>query len=199
MKKIAILILTLFISSTALLFAGCSDGLKPINMSVYYNTNVDSIVYTNDISSNRTLDLSTVTASSADWSKMDKYYDFNFSANASWIYKMYIERIEFYVLCNETTNEEMSINLKITNLAPEDNLSNISTHTDMKSHHPTENVAQKYTFDINKVVVTATGSKITLDIDQSTSLISIKNNPNNNFKWIIYGFKIYGESREYSK
>lgn len=200
MKKITTIIFAIFITMSIFMFSACSnDSLKPIKMSVYFNNNVTATTYKNDVSSNKTLNIGTLTSSKADRSKMDKYLDFTFSANGSWIYKMYIDRIEFYVLSNETTSSQMTITLNITNTAKETNLTETSTHTDIKSHNPQKNIAQKYTFKINKVIATATGSTFTLDIGESSELISTKNNPDNNFCWIIYDFKIIGESREYSK
>lgn len=200
MKKIFTILFAILITTSTFLFSACSNGtLKPINMSVYYNNNVSATAYKNDASNSKTLDITSLTSSKPDRSKMDKYLDFTFSANGSWIYKMYIDRIEFYVLSNETTSSQMTITLNITNTAKETNLSDPATHSDIKSHNPEANIAQKYTFEINKVIATATGSKLTLDISESSELISTKNDPDNNFSWIIYDFKIIGESREYSK
>lgn len=200
MKKLITIIFIFIISITATCFSGCSNNSLPaIDMLTYFKPSVSTTVFRGSLSSSQTINLSLLTSSKPLKSEMDKYLEFTFSANANWIYKMYIEKVEFYVLSNESSDIQMSLNFSMTNLAKENNLSSTSTFEELKSHTPVSGLAQKYTFYINQVVPKATGSTITIDILESSELISNNSNPDSDFKWLIYGFKIYGESREYSK
>lgn len=200
MKKITTLLFAIFISISALLFSGCSQsGLSPIDMSTYYKSTIETSIYKNSSSSSKSLTLDKITADSPNTSFMDKYIDFKVTANPSWVYKMYIEKIEFYVLTNESTESQMAVSLSVTNLAKETDTTAADTFTELKSHVPVANSAQKYTFEINQVVAKATGSTITIDISESSEILINKNDSNSDFKWMIYGLKVYGEHREYSK
>lgn len=200
MKKISTLLIAILLPFSALLLSGCSqNGLKPIDMSTYYKSTIETTIYKNNISTSKSLTLDKVTADSPNMILMDKYLDIKVTANSSWIYKMYIEKIEFYVLTNESTESQMAVSLNVTNLAKESVTTNVTTFSELKSHIPSANTAQKYTFEINQVVSKATGSTITIDISESSEILVNKNNKDSDFKWIIYGLKIYGEHREYSK
>ena len=198
MKKLKALLLTILFASFALTAAGCSKGIPAINMPTYFKTSVTSTVYKNSSTSSKTLTLDQF-CSGADTSKLDKYLDFKFAANSSWIYKMYIEKLEFYVLTNTTPDTEMTFTIKLSNLAKEDNISSVSEITETQSIYPTANEPYKLTLFVNRVVATATGMTMSIDISESSELLLDKNNPDNDFKWLIYGLKIYGEHREYSK
>ena len=110
-----------------------------------------------------------------------------------------IEKIEFWVLTNESSSEQMTISFSVSNLAKETNISSIDTFNEIKAHTPEAFKAQKYTFAIGQTVASGTGSTISIDISESSELLLNKNNPESNFKWMIYGLKVYGEHREYSK
>ena len=74
MKKIFTILFAILITTSTFLFSACSNGtLKPINMSVYYNNNVSATAYKNDASNSKTLDITSLTSSKPDRSKMDKY------------------------------------------------------------------------------------------------------------------------------
>ena len=199
MKKIKTFILALFFAGFAIVLSGCSNQISAINMPTYFKTSVSTTIYKNNITSNKTLDLNSLTSNSADTTLLNKYLEYTFTANASWIYKMFIEKIEFYVFTNETPSTEMTFTINISNLAKEDNISNISDLTETQSINPTAYQPYKLTLFVNKVVATATGMTMKIDISESSELLINKNNSENNFSWIIYGLKIYGESREYSR
>ena len=198
MKKIKALILSLFFISVAIFTTGCSNEIPSIDMPTYFKTSVSSTIYKNNTTSNRTLALSQF-YSGADTSKFDKYLDFTFTANASWVYKLYIEKLEFYVITNTTPDTEMTFTIKISNLAKEDNISSPSEIVETQSIYPTANEPYKLTLFVNRVVATAIGMTMSIDISESSELLLDKNNPENNFKWMIYGLNIFGEHREYSK
>ena len=200
MKKITTFILSIFIITITLLSCGCSGNkITAIDMPTYVKNTITATTYKNNTSSTRSLTLSALTKNYADTSYMDKYLDFTLSTNPSWTYKMYIEKVEFYVLTSESSNSQMSLALTMTNLADESNLASTATFSELKSHVPEQGTAQKYTFEINKVFSKATGSTITIDMSESSELLIDKNGQNSNFNWLIYGLKIYGEHREYSK
>jgi len=199
MKKLKALIFAIFITGFSVCLAGCSKGIPAIDMPTYFNTAVSSTIYKNNSTSNKSLTLESFTTSSANTTKLDKYLDFTFTAKSSWIYKMYIEKIEFFVYTNTTPDTEMTFTIKISNLASEDKISSISQLEETQSIYPTAYEPYKLTLFVNKVVATATGMTMSIDISESSELLLDKNNPDNNFKWQIYGLKIYGESREYSK
>lgn len=199
MKKLKALTLAILFISFAVLFSGCSKGLPSIDMPTYFKNTATSNVYKSTSYSNKTLDLSQFISDKPDTTKLDKYLDFTFTANAEWIYKMYIEKIEFYVYTSETPSTEMTFTIKITNLAKEDNLASKSDLKEIQSIYPTANQGYKLILPVDRVVATATGMTMSIDISESSELLLNKNNTKNEFKWMIYGLKVFGESREYSR
>lgn len=201
MKKIKAFTLALLFISFAVLFSGCSKGIPAIDMPTYFKDSVTSNVYKSTSYTNKTLSLSQFTNSNPDTTKMDKYLDFSFTANSDWIYKMYIEKIEFYVITSETPLTEMTFTFNISNLAKENNITeenNIKNET--ISINPTANSPYKIILPVDRVVRTASSTTtITIDISESSELLLNKNNTNNSFKWMIYGLTVFGESREYSR
>ena len=186
MKKILSIMLTVFISISSLLLSGCSqNGLSSIDMSTYYKSTIETTVYRNNISSSKSLTLENITSDSANTAVLDKYLDFKITANPSWVYKMYIEKIEFYVLTNESSDSQMAISLNVTNLAKESDTTSTDTFSELKSHVPHAWQAQKYSFSINQVISKATGSTISIDISESSEVLVNKNNKDSDFKWMI--------------
>ncbi len=184
---------------SAPLFTGCKGGgLPKINTQVYFKPTISSNILSSGISAARSLPLETITAQNADISKLDKYHDFKIESNTSYIYKMYIEKIEFYVFTNKSTSDEMIFTLKATNLAKENSLNNAATFTETKGIYAEANKAIKVTFKIEQTVALASGTTITIDISESNDLLLDKNSQNDQFKWLLYGFSVFGESREYS-
>ena len=200
MKKLSTLLFIIIISFSTLSFAACSNNSLPtLNMAVYFKSNVSASVYKTNVPTSKTIDISELTHSSFNATKMDRYLDFKIEANPNWIYKMYIEKIEFYAIPNISSDSQMTLTLSMTNLANENNLSVAETFTDSLSNKTEKNSAQKFVFYINKTVAKATGSTITIDItEESSDLLSLKED-STEFKWQIYGFRVYGESREYLK
>ena len=179
---------------------GCSDKrskLPKIDASVYLEPTVVATTYNNTKTKN--VELADLLNKKADPLNVDNFVELKVTASSTWIYKMYIDRIYFYVYTNEATNVEMIVNISITNLADENDIS-----------HPNDDFSKTCSFipkaessklcyvDVNKTVATATGCTITFDIYNSTSGTVADNEGNaTSFRWMIYGLEIYGEHRAY--
>ena len=112
----------------------------------------------------------------------------------------YIDYIYFYVYTNMETTTEMTVNVSITNLADENNIEN--PNNDFKadcSLMPQKDKSVLCAIKVQKVIATATGSTMIIDILQSSELFSDGVGQDVDFKWIIYGLEFRAESRAYSK
>ena len=143
MKKIFTLIFAIFISFCPLFVSGCSKN-NSIDMSFYFKTNVASEVLRNKTYNTKTLDLNLLTSQSANTTMMDKYTLFELTANSSNMHKMYIDKIEFCIISNEKPFTTLSLNMTITNLAPEDNLAGYGDYKTIIEHNEDGWVAKKY-------------------------------------------------------
>ena len=124
MKRLKSFIIALLLISTSILFSACSNASLPaIDMNVYFKNVISSTIYKNNTSSSKSLTLDTLTKSKPDSLKMDKYLDFTLTSIGSWTYKMFVEKIEFFVISNETADSEFTITLTMTNMANEANIS----------------------------------------------------------------------------
>lgn len=202
MKKIFTLIFTIFLILCPITLSGCSQK-SSIDMSAYYKPAVSTEVLRNKTYNSKTLYLSTLTSSSVDITQMDKYTSFELNAISSNMHKMFIEKIEFCIISNEKPFTSLSLNLTITNLAKEDDLAGYDDFEMLIEHKEDGWVSKKYIIPINQVVATATTSKITIQTESTELFTSNPDNENYNgnkdFKYLIYDFQIFGESREYSK
>lgn len=195
-----------FLLLPVLLFTACKKSELPaINLSRYLK---DSISVTRYGISEATSDtLSLITQKKADKDLLSKYQKFELTADSVWMYKMYIEKITFYVYCNESSEYQMTINVKMTDLASEEDILNSKTESadtttieEQVTITPKAKKAVKCTVKIGKTVVNALGSSISIDLDNSPELFSnTDDETESNFMWLIYGFEIHGESRTYSK
>lgn len=197
MKKIITNLLCLILIIPAFL-TGCSKELPVIDNATYLDSTVTANVYNS--STTRQLTLSDITANTLDTVKLDRYTEFNITCKSTWIYKMYVETISFYVYTTEASNGKMELKLSMTNLAFENDIKKptddfvVTAAFDAK-----KNNAQLVTLNIGRTVATTTGSKITIDINESTSnTLTDEFGVDTEFKWFIYGLKIRGESRSYS-
>ncbi len=200
MKKTLLKIITLIALVPIISFYGCSSKkskLSDINLVTYYNEKVVCTSYNSTKSYN--LKISDLTRSKPNKLLADQYIKFELSANSAWMYKMYIDYIYFKVYTNIATQSAMTINLKMTNLADESDLSNpTDDFTADASLIPEKDGSINCWFKINKVVPTATGTKLTIDILDTTEVFADEFGKDNGFKWIIYDLKFYAESRTYS-
>lgn len=197
MKKSLLSFIVLVLCLPAMFLCGCKNNkpkLPAINTARYFEKNVSASVYGKV--SKRNLDISTLTKSSANKANLDQFVQYELTGDGSWIYKMYIESIYFYVYTSSATENAIEITFNMTNLANESDLTKTETITKTCPVKPGKNKSTLCKFDIGMVVATATTTKISIDITQTTGIEMMFND---GFKWMIYDLTIYGESRSYSK
>ena len=199
MKKSILKIITLLIC-LPLALCGCSkvkSKLDTIHLPVYYNNTVSCDLYgkTNSIGIN----LSDLTSKKPKYGLMAAYTKFELKANAAWVYKLYIDYIYFQVYTNMDSSE-LIVNVKITNLASEDDLANpTNDFTAECSLIPQADESFICEVKVQKVIATATGSTITFDILNSPEVFYDNFGKEIGFKWMIHDLKFYAEHRTYSK
>lgn len=199
MKKSILKLFTLLIC-LPLAFCGCSkvkSKLDTIHLPVYYNNTVSCDLYgkTNSIGIN----LSDLTSKKPKYGLMAAYTKFELKANAAWVYKLYIDYIYFQVYTNMDSSE-LIVNVKITNLASEDDLANpTNDFTAECSLIPQADESFICEVKVQKVIATATGSTITFDILNSPEVFYDNFGKEIGFKWMIHDLKFYAEHRTYSK
>ncbi|MBQ8451906.1 MAG: hypothetical protein IJ538_03940 [Clostridia bacterium] len=206
MKKLLKTFLAFVLIIPVIIFSACSkSGVESKNVSAYFNENVSANVF-ND--SDRKLPLSVLTSSSANTDYLDKFTSFTLSGKNAWIYKMYIEKITFSVYSEGTASGPLTVSLTLTNCVDESALKNrtsgeavdTSTPFSTESSAITKNKGSiDYEITINKVIATAGATTLTLDIFESVNeTVANGKGEATNFKWMIYNFKVFGESRTYS-
>lgn len=199
MKKSILKLFTLLIC-LPLAFCGCSkvkSKLDTIHLPVYYNNTVSCDIYgkTNSIG----ISLSDLTSKKPKYGLMAAYTKFELKANAAWVYKLYIDYIYFQVYTNMDSSE-LIVNVKITNLASEDDLANpTNDFTAECSLIPQADESFICEVKVQKVIATATGSTITFDILNSPEVFYDNFGKEIGFKWMIHDLKFYAEHRTYSK
>ncbi len=205
MKNKLLKICTFLLCIPMLFLCACGEtpsSLPSINVSRYYSANAQTTFY-ND-SNKGQISIGDLTASKVNTDTAGPYVQIELAGNRSWLYKMYIDYITFYVYTNEARNSEMIINVSISNLADEDDRNHASTFSSEPARFkPTAGGATLCTIKVGKVVASMA------DADSDFLKFDILNCVNNtvadstgnqtNFKWTIYGLTIYGESRSYSK
>lgn len=213
MKKNILKMLALFLLLPVLTFVGCkkSKTLPAISVSKYFQQEIS--IKRNSLSDKGTLiplissgELSTLTKNKPDLNLLSQYLKFEINADPVWIYKMYIQKISFYVYCNESSESLMTINLTISDVATEEAIWAATQETvesetfdSQCSFTPKANSSIKCNFEINRTVIVATGSKLTIDIEESKELFSTTTEYQSTFMWMIYGLEIHGESRAYTR
>ena len=208
MRKKLLNLLFVILILPVMVLTGCKKGsssLPAINVSKYFKDEITISRY--KIDDDKTDSISFLTQKKAKKENLSKYVKFELNADPVWIYKMYVESIVFYVYCNESSEFQMTINVKMTNLADE------SAILESKSDNvATEDVEQQVTImpkgkkaikcvvPINKTVVNALGSTITIDFfTNSQEIFSSVGENESSLMWLIYGFQVHGESRTYSR
>lgn len=219
MKKNLLKTFIVFLLLPALLLVGCkNDSLPKINLSRYLKNNMSVTRYvftqpsedeeeSNSTSTiTKTEAISLLTQKKAKKENLSKYIEFKLNAEPVWFYKMYVEYITFYIYCNESSDYQMIVNLSMTDLASEEDIFSTtnesvktSTVDEQVSFKPVAKKAVKCTFKIEKTVINALGSTITIDIKNSPELYSGDGENDSTFMWLIYGFEIHGESRTYTR
>ena len=206
MKKSILKRLAIFLLLPILVFVGCkkSDSIPAISITRYFKDDVSISRFNLTESTTDTITL--LSQKKANKKNLSKYIKFELKAEPVWMYKMYIEKIVFYVYCNETSEYLLTLNLKMTDLSKEEDILN-----NTNENVPREDIELQYdvspkafksikcTFNINRTLNVATGSTITIDILNSLELFSSYGEDQSTFMWLIHGFKVYGESRAYSR
>ncbi len=199
MKKLLLKSIAFVLCFSTLMFAGCSNcSGKGLDLSFYLASSTSGKFIVAG-KSEKTINTSALFSDNLSYELVDEYYSISFNSNKSYMYKMYVDYIEVTVYTNQTLDSQMDITLSITNLADKDNLRDHDTpfKTDI-SLYPKENSSKTFKIDVKKVVATATPSTFTFDLSTSSEVISAKNDEPNEFKWFIYGLKIYGENVVYN-
>ena len=199
MKSKLIKILALVLCLPTTLLCGCSkkSKIKEVDASVYLDSKVTAVTFDN---TKKELELKDIISPTLDPLNVDSFVEITVKGNNSWIYKMFIDKITFKVYTNESTEVEMLIKVKISNLADE---SNIEKPEDVEflpvSFVPEKEKSILCTVDIDKVVaVAAKDCIITFDIYNSTTgTVADNNGQPTSFRWTIYDLSIYGEHRTY--
>ena len=205
MKKNLLKSLLVFLILPVLVFVGCKNKELPtINLSKYLKSEIS--VKRQGFTEAKAADLSLLTDKKPNYENLSQYLKFEIQANNVWMYKMYVEKITFYAYCNESSDFQMIINVKMTDLASEEDIlssksENVETVTveEQVTFSPQAKKAVKCTVNINKTVINALGSTITIDTLNSPELFSGDGETKSTFTWMIYGFEIHGESRTYSR
>ncbi len=206
-RKILNLLITM-LCAPILMLCSCSNKPKEIpvvDATVYLQEDVTASLYSKNpnTKNDKSLKLSELLLKEPDPLNIDSFVEIKVTANSTWIYKMYIEYITFYVYTNKSADVEMIVNFKMTNLAKEEEIGTTDAGKEATeetcSFVPQENGSILCRVDLNKTVATATGSEITFDILNSTSGTVADNEGNpTDFRWMIYGLEIHGEHRAYN-
>ena len=206
MKKTLLKMLVMLLLIPVMVFVGCKNSkqLPKISTSKYFKNEIK--ISRNGFDETSTDSISLLTQRKAKDEFLSQYTKFELNAESVWIYKMYIESISFYVYCNESSEDQMIIDLKISDVATEDAIwesTEESVETETFSSQctitPKARKAIKCNYEVNRTVVGATGSTLTIDILNSLELYSGDIETKSTFMWLIYGLEIHGESRTYSR
>lgn len=201
-NRIKIVLLCLCILP-ALLLSACSsktDEIHKINTERYFTAL--GVEYADG--TKRDLDLSTLTEDRGQLANSSNYTKFNIEGDGPWLFKMYIETIEFDIYTTENVSGgsgTMTLTFKMTGLTDETTFTEDRTYrpedfVKIVTCTPIKNGAVHISVEVKKVVATATGANISIDIleDAENTILD----PNKNFKWTIFNFSVYGQSRTYN-
>lgn len=200
MKKLKnILIMFLFIP--AMILCGCDDIKSNCNavhsVEYYFEETIDCDIFNLP---EREQYLSNLTNPKVNKQMLDSYAQLTFTAKPAEIYHLYIEYIYFKVYMNQDSEFDFQLNINMTNVINESDVgvSDVedNEYTNMYSCKVKKNSSAVFKIYVNRVVATSTGSVLTIDILNSEIYAT---DEDTSFKWCIYDFKIYGESRAYSK
>lgn len=196
LKKCFILLLivpTIFLCSCSKFKPTC----KEVSSVSYYFEDIIACEFFKDLP-NKNITLSNITQSKLNKSMLDSYAQFTLKAKSAEIYHLYIEYIYFKIYTTESSDYEMNVNINLDNVVSEDEvgLENPSetTYSNIYSTITKKGNTAVFKVYVNKVVRSATGLTLTIDILNNETY---NTDPNTKLKWTIFDFKIYGESRAY--
>lgn len=216
MKNTLKRLLSLILCLPVLLLVGCGSkkpSCKVINdLSYYYQSTVSADIFNvvkteNDESSTpgntepttltKKIELSTMTSSKLKKERADAFAALTIKAKSAEVFHLYIEYIYFKVYTNQTSEFPLDINITVSNVIYESEVGNadVEENTFSNTYQISPKKGKSYIVKakVGRVVATATGSQIVIDVLTSDMFAQ----ENSSFKWMIYDFKIYGESRAY--
>lgn len=190
-------VLIAVICTPVLIFCGCSKSnikIPKVDASVYLENEVKYTTFNN--SKEQKLELTEFLITEADPANMRNFEKITITAKNAWIYKMYIEKICFNFHSNKVTTSEIVVKLTISNVAKEEEIGTenaVHTKELVCSLVPKANGYVECEYEINETVAVATGSTITIDINESINNELIESD----FRWTIFNLSIFGEHRAY--
>ena len=194
--------LFIFLLLPVMFFCGCSkSNTKPQDFTAYFSDKLTCTLYNK--SGTKNIPTSVVASSTPNLDYADKYISIEATARPEWFYKMYIENIYFYVYTSHEATTEMIVNVTLTNVVDEKDIENKDAENKTLeaecSFYPQAGNSTLCKVEVNKVVATATTTTITFDINNSVfGIVCSETGEKNDFKWLIYGIEIVGESRSYN-
>ena len=198
-KSLKKLLITLLIFPVIIL---CSCGkdiftCKTVSAQFYFKEEITCDIYRE--TSQQKLNISSIIGDKVDLNTLSAYAKLTFSGNSAELFHLYIEYISFKVYTNESSDYSLDININLTNVIKEEDVGKDgvedNTFSNTYSCQAKANGSVQVNAKIDRVVATATGSTLTIDALTSDMFVS----SDSTFKWTIYDFKIYAESRAYSK
>ena len=195
LKKIFVMLVII----PVMLLCGCNK-FKPTckaieSLNYYFEDNIKCEIFNLP---EKTLSFDQLTSSKLDKTLLDSYAQFTLTAKSAEIYHLYIEYIYFMVYTNEDSEYDMNIYIDISNVVKEEDIGKSDVednkYSNMYTCRARKNGKSVFKVYVNRTVATATGLKLTINILNSEIYATDEETL---FRWAIYDFKIYGESRAY--
>ena len=194
-------IFTILICLPVIFLCSCG-GVKPTcdalpSVSYYYGNSISCNIFNQD--ETKTINTTSITNKKLNKDMLDAYAQFTLNGKSAEMYHLYIEYIYFKIYTNEDSEFQLDINVNLTNVIKESDIGNSELKDEDKVFTNTYAAPAKkkgtvqVKIEVKRTVATATGSKLTIDVLTSDMFAE----ENSTFKWCIYDFKIYGESRSY--
>ena len=195
LKKIFVLLICI-----PVLFLCSCGGVKPTckalpSLSYYFGNTVSCDIFNQ--SDKKSINTNSLENSKLNKDMLDKYAQLTLTGKSAEMYHLYIEYIYFKIYTNEESEFQLDVNINMTNVINESDIGNSEVENTTFSNTYACVAKKKGTvqvkIEVKRTVATATGSTLTIDVLTSDMFADTESN----FKWCIYDFKIYGESRSY--
>ena len=185
MRRFFTIILAVFAIFPILLLSACGENnKKPVNMTRYFNSDVNYTVYGE--SGTKTSKLAHFIGSNPD--QQNAYISVEFVGNNAWIYKLNVEKIEFDVFSN--IDAEIQLNIHVSNLRNGD----LDAYQDPKfkaSFDCRAGKTQHVSIDVNDYFESnIAATKIVIEVDGAQHYFA--ENQETGLKIDIINFKVYG-------